>query len=73
MNRKYNYILTDKLLQKPSTKLNRKRFERRASFGLKNSNFLNLLKLEEINEEENKNDKKVVNTNNFINNNKKKI
>ena len=72
MNRKYNYILTDKLLQKPSTKLNRKRFERRASFGLKNSNFLNLLKLEEINEEENKNDKKVVNTNNFINNNKKK-
>ena len=71
MNRKYNYILTDKLLQKPSTKLNRKRFERRASFGLKNSNFLNLLKLEEINEEENKNEKKVVNNNNFGNNNKK--
>ena len=57
MNRKYNSIWTDKLLQKPSTKLNRKKFERRASFGLQNSNYLNLFKLEKINEHNNRKEK----------------
>ena len=54
MNRKYNYILTDKLLQKPSTKLNRKKFERKSSFAINNSNFNNLLKLDEVNRQKNK-------------------
>ena len=49
MNRKYNYILSDKLLQKPSINLNRKRIERKRSFGIKSSNYSNLLGLEDIN------------------------
>ena len=47
MNRKYNYILTDKLLLKPSTKLNRKKIERKSSFSLKNPNLYDLLKVDE--------------------------
>ena len=39
MNRKYNYILTDKLLEKSSTKLNKRRIERKNSFGEKDLNF----------------------------------
>ena len=47
MNRKFNYILTDKLLLKPSTKLNRKKIERKSSFSFKNSNIYDLLKDED--------------------------
>ena len=50
MNRKYTSILTDKLLQKSSTKLNRRRMERKPSF-LKKSQFYKLLQLEEINKQ----------------------
>ena len=60
MNRKYNYILTDKFLQKPSTKLNRKKFERRSSLSVKNTNFFNLLKFDEVNKQQNKNEKNSV-------------
>ena len=56
MNRKYNYILSDKLLQKPSIKLNRFKFERRSSFA-KNPNSINLLTLYDSNKQPNKNDK----------------
>jgi hypothetical protein len=64
MNRKYNYILTDKLLQKPSIKLNRKKIERRYSFAVDNRNFLNLLKLEEGKNQQNKNFKKGISNKN---------
>ena len=47
MNRKYNNILTDKLLDKSSTKLNKRKIERKKSFEEKNSNFSKLLDLEE--------------------------
>ena len=75
MNRKYNYILTDKLLQKPSTKLNRKKLERRSSLAVKNSIFFNLLKLDEVNKQQNKNDNKAVSQNygTFLGFNKNKV
>ena len=38
MNRKYNYILSDKLLQKSSIKLNRRKIDRKSSFGENHSN-----------------------------------
>ena len=60
MNRQYDYILTDKLLQKSSTKLNRRRIERKSSYGAKDSKIFQLLQLEESNKE-NKNEKKVNN------------
>ncbi len=47
MNRKYNNILSDKLLDKSSTKLNKRKIERKKSFEEKNSNFSKLLDLEE--------------------------
>ena len=47
MNRKYNYILTDKLLQKSSTKLNKRKIERKNSFGEIDSNISKLLNMEE--------------------------
>ena len=47
MNRKYNYILTDKLLQKSSTQLNKRRIERKNSFVGKDSNISKLLNMEE--------------------------
>ena len=65
MNRQYNYILTDKLLQQPSTKLNRRRIVRRASFAKKSSNYLNLFFLEDYsNKQSNKNVKKYVSNKN---------
>jgi len=65
MNRKYNYILSDKLLQKPSINLNRKRIERKTSFGIKSSNYSNLLGLEDITKPLNiKQNKKYSNKNN---------
>ena len=67
MNRKYNSILTDKLLQKSSTKLNRRRIERKSSF-LKKSEFYKLLQLEEINKQ-NKNES---NKNKDVGTNKKR-
>ena len=47
MNRKYN-ILSDKLLQKSSTKLNKRKIERKNSFGEKDSHFSKLLNLEDL-------------------------
>ena len=43
MNRKYNYILSDKLLQKSSIKLNRRKIDRKSSFGENHSNLLDLM------------------------------
>ena len=40
MNRKYNYILSDKLLEKSSVKLNRKKIERKSTFAENDSNLL---------------------------------
>ena len=57
MNRQYDYILTDKLLQKSSMKLNRRRIERKSSYGIIDSKIFQLLQLEETNKE-NKNEKK---------------
>ena len=54
MNRKYNYILSDKLLQKSSIKLNRRKIERKSSFVEAHSYLLKLM-----NEEINSNDKKL--------------
>ena len=44
MNRKYNYILSDKLLQKSSMKLNRRKIDRKSSFGKNHSNLFDSLK-----------------------------
>ena len=64
MYQKYNYILTDKLLAKPSTKLNRKRIIRKSSFVTK-SHHLNLLEDEEdIKETEKKVNKRVISNKN---------
>ena len=52
MNRKYN-ILSDKLLQKSSTKLNKRKIERKNSFGEKDSHFSKVLNLEGL-EKQNK-------------------
>ena len=54
MNRKYNYILSDKLLQKSSIKLNRRKIERKSSFFENHSHLLQLM-----NEEINSNNKKL--------------
>ena len=61
MNRQYDYILTDKLLQKSSTKLNRRRIERKSSYGIIDSKIFQLLQLEDTNKE-NKNEKKIFNS-----------
>jgi hypothetical protein len=45
MNRKYNYILSDKLLQKSSIKLNRRKIDRKSSYGEDHSNILDLMAL----------------------------
>ena len=45
MNRKYNYILTDKLLQKPSINLNKKKIKRKSSFIKENSKLSNIFDL----------------------------
>ena len=67
MYQKYNYILPDKLLLKPSTKLNRHKITRKASFAKINSGIYNLLQLEEdSNKIQNKN-KKIVNINKLNN------
>ena len=58
MNRQYDFILTDKLLQKSSTKLNRRQIERKSSYGVKDSKIFQLL-LDETNKE-NKNEKKSI-------------
>jgi len=67
MNRQYDYILTDKLLQKSLTKLNRRRIERKSSYGVKDSKIFQKLQLDETSKE-NKNEKKV---NYNVNNNSK--
>ena len=43
MNRKYNYILSDKLLEKSSIKLNRKKIERKSTFAEDDSHLLKLM------------------------------
>ena len=48
MSRQYNYILADKLLQQPSTKLNRRRIERKSSFAKKSSKFSDILSLDDF-------------------------
>ena len=63
MNRKYNYILTDKLLQKSSTKLNKRKIERKNSFGEIDSNISKLLNMEES-PNINNNFEKLINSNN---------
>ena len=61
MNRKYN-ILTDKLLQKSSTKLNKRKIERKNSFG-EIANISKLLNMEESTNANN-NFEKLFNSNN---------
>ena len=61
MNRKYNYILSDKLLEKSSTKLNKRRIERKNSFGEKDLNFGKFFDIDELikqNKNNNKNNSK---------------
>ena len=71
MSRKYNHILTDKLLQKPSINLNKKKIKRKSSFtkeSTKNSNVFDLI------EEENSTDNiepSHTETKNIINDNPK--
>ena len=57
MNRQYVNILTDKLLQKSSAKLNCRRIERKNSYGVKDSRIFQMLQLDETNKEI-KNEKK---------------
>ena len=49
MNRRYNYILTDKLLQKPSINLTKKKLKRKSSFNKENPKLLNILESQEKN------------------------
>ena len=58
MNRKYN-ILSDKLLQKSSTKLNKRKIERKNSFGEKDSHFSKVLNLEDLEKQNKSVDKKI--------------
>ena len=51
MNRKYNHILGDKLLEKSSIKLNRRKIQRKGSFEENHSHLLNLMKLDDEQEE----------------------
>ena len=44
MDRKYNYILSDKLLQKSSMELKRRKIDRKSSFGKNHSNLFDSLK-----------------------------
>ena len=60
MYQQYSDILTDKLLTKPSTKLNRQRIVRRASFAFNNSNFINLLQRGDFSNSKPKDDKSKV-------------
>ena len=47
MNRKYNSILTDKLLLKPSINLNKKKFKRKSSFNTEQPTLMNFYDKEE--------------------------
>ena len=53
MNRRYNYILTDKLLQKPSINLNKKKLKRKSSFIKENTKLLNILDSQEQDNKDN--------------------
>lgn len=66
MYQQYSDILTDKLLSKPSTKLNRQRIVRRASFAFNNSHFINLLKKGEFSTSMPKDDKNIFNNKNNL-------
>ena len=73
MSRKYNHILTDKLLQKPSINLNKKKIKRKSSFtkeSTKNSNVFDLI--EEENSTDNIEPSHTNISENKINNNIKK-
>ena len=65
MSRKYNSILTDKLLTKPSINLNKKIIKRKFSFNSEQTNKLNILESEEQN-----NNNEITNINNKNENNK---
>ena len=54
MNRKYNYILSDKLLEKSSIKLNRRKIERKSTFAENDSHLLKLMNLDFANEDRKK-------------------
>ena len=60
MNRKYNYILTDKALLKPSINLNKKKFKRKSSFNTEQPKFLSFFDVEDKDTESH-------NTNNIFN------
>ena len=51
MNRKYNHILGDKLLEKSSIKLNRRKIQGKGSFEENHSHLLNFMKLDDEQEE----------------------
>ena len=51
MNRKYNHILGDKLLEKSSIKLNRRKIQRKGTFEENHSYLLKLMKLDDEQEE----------------------
>ena len=65
MSRKYNSILTDKLLLKPSINLNKKKIKRKSSFNNEQTNLLNILEKDEQNNNTDNTDK---NDNNNIDN-----
>ena len=48
MNRKYNHILSDRLLEKASTKLNKRRIERKNSFGEKDLHMGKFFDIDEL-------------------------
>ena len=52
MNRKYNHILGDKLLEKSSIKLNRRKIQRKGSFEGNHSNLLKLMHLDNDDDKE---------------------
>ena len=73
MNRKYNYILSDKLMQKSSTKLNKRKIERKNSFGEKHSHISQLLNLDEIAKQNKILEEKSSKNNRYIEFDKRKI
>ena len=73
MNRKYNYILSDKLMQKSSTKLNKRKIERKNSFGEKHSHISQLLNLDEISKQNKILEKKSSKNNRYIEYDRRKI
>ena len=57
MNRKYNHILSDRLLEKASTQLNKRRIERKNSFGEKDLHMGKYFDIDELIKNDSKNNK----------------